>query len=266
MKETINKMSFSGADINVYVMVSPEALFKKQKELTKNGENILFQSDPFLTGNSGVTSYEQQELRQQAVQQSTLNNYTEVINENNDVMLAFNSSFKKLAELQTISYSIYRDKEHVKALGQVTPKGFTRGYVTIAGTMIFTVFHEAVLAELFKNSFIDDYFNGTRIDQLPPLDLFLTFTNEQGDISKLGIFGVEFMNEGQVMSIQDLITENSVNYVARHITRLEGVNSPYATDDDMFATAASSYKRLALASGEIKKAADELKAEKQRFL
>jgi hypothetical protein len=41
--------------------------------------------------------------------------------------------------------------------------------------------------------------------------------NEYGAVSRLVLYGVELVNEGQTMSIDDLITENVVNFVARHI-------------------------------------------------
>lgn len=258
MKELLHHMSYSGSDINVYVMVSPESLFSKQKELANSGDLLI--NDPAFLG--GIPDPFLEELRSEVKGQIA----SEIKADNFNELLKFNSSFIKLAELQTISYSIYREKEQVKALGQATPKGFTRGYVTIAGTMIFTMFYEAVMAQLFRESFIDDLFNGTRIDQLPPLDLFITFTNEQGYLSKMGIFGAEFMNEGQVMSIQDLITENSVNYVARHITRVEAVNSPNKINQELYQLMLNNPARLSLAPGEIRKAAEEIKAEKRFFL
>ena len=43
----------------------------------------------------------------------------------------------------------------------------------------------------------------------------------------MSLFGVEFLNEGQVMSVQDLYTETSITYVAKEKTRLKDVNSIY---------------------------------------
>lgn len=130
----------------------------------------------------------------------------------------------KLAELQTISYSIYRDKQEVRGLGNPGHLGVTRGMETIAGTMIFTVFDDAVLSRLMRDRYGEGQ-RSLRIDQLPPLDLFIYLANETGQASKMSIFGVEFMNEGQVMSAQDLITENSVNYIAKYISRLRPIGA-----------------------------------------
>jgi len=152
------------------------------------------------------------------------------------------SYLKKLGEISTLSYSIYRQKSSVVPLGYTFPKGFTRGPRTIAGTMIFTVFDKSVFSELTTKAFLDagtldDKANYILIDQLPPLDIYVSFQNEYGDtfndhgrqrnipnMSKMAIFGVELINEGQVVSIEDLFTENSVNFIAKHISPMEKVD------------------------------------------
>src|SRR5690606_39902774 len=50
-------------------------------------------------------------------------------------------------ELATISYSIHRELNPVRALGTINPKGYCRGPRTTAGSLIFTVFNRHVLYE-----------------------------------------------------------------------------------------------------------------------
>lgn len=129
-----------------------------------------------------------------------------------------NSSTKVLAECQTISLSTYRDKRAVRACGSVYPKGFTRGARDLAGSLIFTVFDQHVLWDILQTDPSDFDGNTTRaaiMDQLPPVDILILFANEYGSISRMTIYGVEFVSEGQTMSIEDLLTENAVNFVAR---------------------------------------------------
>jgi hypothetical protein len=91
--------------------------------------------------------------------------------------------------------------------------------------MIFTVFNKEVLSAMLVQNYQldaadkDNYgvWAAVLIDQIPPFDITISFVNEYGAISKLVLFGVELVNEGQTMSIDDLITENVVNFVARHI-------------------------------------------------
>ena len=138
----------------------------------------------------------------------------------------------ELGNLQTITYSIHREKFPVRTLGRVYPKSYVRGSRTIAGSMIFTVIDQHILWELlnantrFYNTGVkgsDSHypeFTTSLVDQLPPFDVTLLFANEIGDVSYMVLYGVEIVNEGQTMSIQDLLTENVVQYVARDIDPL----------------------------------------------
>ncbi len=135
---------------------------------------------------------------------------------------------KVLAEVQTISISTHRDKQAVRACGKVYPVGFTRGQREIAGSLIFTVFNEHVLYELLEahpSDFDATAYTSCLLDQLPPLDITIAFANEYGHTSRMGVYGVEFVNEGQTMSIEDILTENVVNYVARDFDPMRGVKS-----------------------------------------
>jgi len=128
-------------------------------------------------------------------------------------------STKVLAECQTLSLSTMRDKKAVRACGSVYPKGFTRGPREIAGSLIFTVFDEHVLYQFLEAhaSDFDAYAGITSavMDQLPPVDIILSFSNEYGRTSRMTIYGVEFVADGQTMSIEDIITEQVVSFVAR---------------------------------------------------
>ena len=47
--------------------------------------------------------------------------------------------------------------------------------------------------------------------------IYLTFFNEYGNAAKMKIFGVTIVDEGQTMSIDDLITEQTYTFMARGI-------------------------------------------------
>lgn len=55
-------------------------------------------------------------------------------------------------------------------------------------------------------------------DQLMPFDITLLGANEYGHAITRKIFGVEILNEGGGVSIDDLVLENQMSFVARHIT------------------------------------------------
>lgn len=135
-------------------------------------------------------------------------------------------STKVLAEVQTLSISTHRVKEPVRACGKVYPVGFCRGQREIAGSIIFTVFNEHVLYELLEahpSDFDSMNYSSSLLDQMPPMDITIAFANEYGHTSRMAIYGVEFINEGQTMSIEDIITENVVNYVARDFDPMRSV-------------------------------------------
>lgn len=127
-----------------------------------------------------------------------------------------------LGELQTISYSMHRENTPVRFLGKVNPVAFVKGPRTIAGSMIFTVFNYYAFYRLqqFQSAVSSGLYPVA--DMLPPFDIVLTFSNELGALSKLKIYGVTMVDEGQTMSVDDLITEQTYSYMARGIQPLLG--------------------------------------------
>lgn len=128
-----------------------------------------------------------------------------------------------LATLQTLSLQTFREKVAVRALGNSYCKGYTRGPRTIAGSMIFTVFNEHALAKLIRAMSGKASIYGERdteissliADQLPPIDLTIVMANEYGQLAQMGIYGVEFVTDGMTMSVEDILTEEVVQFVAR---------------------------------------------------
>ena len=129
--------------------------------------------------------------------------------------------FIELAELQTISYSIHRENSPVRTLGHVNPRGFVKGSRTIAGSLIFTVFNEYAFYRIkqFQRAIAENNYSPLA-DMLPPFDVVLTFFNEYGLAAKMKLFGITIVDEGQTMSIDDLITEQTYTYMARGIQPL----------------------------------------------
>lgn len=126
-----------------------------------------------------------------------------------------------LGNLQTISYSTFREVDPVRSLGKTYADGYTRGPRTVAGTIVWTVLDQYVLAEALKYSYVDDYDPSTiLIDQIPPFNIIITFNNEYGDVATMGIYGVRIMNEGSTFSIDDMITEQTNSFVAADIDML----------------------------------------------
>lgn len=126
-----------------------------------------------------------------------------------------------LGNIQTISYSTFREVNPVRSLGKIYPDAYTRGPRTVAGTLVWTVLDQHVLAEALKYSYVDDYDPSTiLIDQIPPFNIIITFNNEYGDVATMGIYGIRMVNEGATFSIDDMITEQTNTYVASDIDML----------------------------------------------
>jgi hypothetical protein len=140
------------------------------------------------------------------------------------VMVQLNNKIIVLGNLETFSYSIHREKSPVRVLGRSHAKGYTAGGRTVAGSMIFIVFDRAPLWDVIKEiNYIRNPTDRTTSpvpDQLPPLDLILLFHNEYGHSSLVRLYGVEFIDEGQVYSINDLYSECTMSYVARDMDQM----------------------------------------------
>ena len=156
--------------------------------------------------------------------------YVNLVNEYVDQLDALSkadtesSSTVVLGTLQTMSVQSFREKHAVRALGHAYAKGYTRGTRTIGGSCIFTVFNEHALSRLirsmgtsaaFRSGEKDSELSTLLADQLPPIDLTIAFANEYGALSEFRLYGVEFVSDGIVLSIEDLLTEESMNFVAR---------------------------------------------------
>lgn len=138
------------------------------------------------------------------------------------------SASMPIAEIQTLAWSIYREKNPIRTLGSVYPRDYVRGPRTIAGTMVFTLFDKSALHDLLVLG-LNPYSTGTKadrdyykdttalIDQLPPLDFSIVGDNEYGKSMHMNLWGIDFMNDGGTFSIEDLYTETVIQYVARDI-------------------------------------------------
>ena len=133
-----------------------------------------------------------------------------------------------LGSLQTISISTHQDKRPVRSLGNINAKEYTMGQRTIAGSLVFAVFDKHFADQMFKDSL--ESINQTETqkistimlpDELPPFDITISYANEYGHTSRMALYGVRLINEGQVMSINDIYTENTYQFVA---TALEPLN------------------------------------------
>jgi hypothetical protein len=152
--------------------------------------------------------------------------------------------------IQTISVSTFRDKSPVRALGYANVKGHTRGVRTIAGSMIFAVLNTHPLRKLINRLVPYDYewsfdryshvapagSNNMFPDMIPPFNVMIVYKNELGSAAMLQLIGIDLTNDGLVTSIEDLLTEKTVQYRARDLRVFQGVqgaNGLWPGQDDV---------------------------------
>lgn len=167
-----------------------------------------------------------------------------------------------IGELQAITYSVTREKGPVYVMGDPNPKSFSRGKRGIAGSLVFSIFDRDALDELKNLSKV--HRNGLNtsgdlsaggngevrtaqeqasfvgatglvemwqkkvrpnyIDEIPPFDITINFLNEAGHASRMEIYGVEILNEGMGMSIDDLTSEKACTFIARSINEMTAMD------------------------------------------
>ncbi len=156
-----------------------------------------------------------------------------------------------IATLSGITWSVTREKAPIYTLGSANPRCFSRGKRGIAGSLIFTTFDRPALYDMLVDNKDDNsimYF--TRIsnvlpglggaahrgilpasdqsidviqampyyaDQIPPFDVTITYGNEYGQGAVKNLYGCEILNEGSGVSMDDVMIEETMTFVAREV-------------------------------------------------
>lgn len=178
-----------------------------------------------------------------------------------DIVCTFNGT--PIGSLSGITWSVTREKAPVFTMGSPNPRSFSRGKRGIAGSMIFTTFDRPALYNLIQNSIArDDFKIWTRnwnnlpnmnsnlaanivpvdavssevvsvlpyyADQIPPFDVTITYANEYGQAAVRAIYGVELLNEGSGVSMDDMQIEETMTYVAREVGPMIPTNRTFAS-------------------------------------
>lgn len=238
----IQETSYSGCDIKVLVHIynptssaalSGTATSKQLGELEKQRQSLERQTSELetklTTTKQGTPAAQKYAARLASLASKTAQIEAALQSSNADhgEESTEQGTTKVLMELQTLSISLHRDKQPVRALGSVYPRGYCRGGRLLAGTMVATVFDKHAFYD-FMQSHPSDFdgwnYTSSVADQIPPMDLTVVFANELGALSRMALYGVEFTDEGLTLSIQDILTETTFNYVARDYDPMRAVN------------------------------------------
>jgi hypothetical protein len=111
-----------------------------------------------------------------------------------------------------IKFMSDKDDAHPDAAGAIAPVAIAQA------TNVLNAGNQVQAAESSLTTNIDEdqeamapWFS----DQIPPFDITLAAANEYGSFAVMRIFGVEILNEGYGVSIDDIVSEQQMTYVAR---------------------------------------------------
>jgi hypothetical protein len=127
-------------------------------------------------------------------------------------------------ELATISFSTYRDKFPVRALGHVNAKGYTKAGRTVAGSLIFTMFEKSIINQIVEEIYSKKF--NIIPDELPAFSIDITMANEYGNKTHIALFGVEIVEGNQVMTVDTLQTNEQYSFVAQDIVLVDSEKKP----------------------------------------
>lgn len=155
------------------------------------------------------------------------------------------SAFIHLKSVVTLSYSVYRAKIPVFHVGSNTISGFALGNKTVAGSIIKTLTFKDDLTsylEFYRGESIEykdknstpnlgskirisqKEFDSVMRDDLTPFNIYSYNTSEYtGHIICDAIYGATVINNGQVQSIENLITENTISFIAHSVRQAHDV-------------------------------------------
>jgi hypothetical protein len=170
-----------------------------------------------------------------------------------------------IGTLAGITWSVTREKAPIYTMGSPNPRSFSRGKRGIAGSLIFTVFDRPSLYNMLvtakerndssvkyftrSSNILPGYDDSGRVthrgvtphdqqsldvrssfpyyaDQIPPFDVTITFANEYGQAAVRSIYGVELLNEGSGASMDDIVIEETMTFVARELGPMVATGQP----------------------------------------
>jgi len=174
----------------------------------------------------------------------------------------------EIGALSGITFSVTREKAPIYTMGSPNPRSFSRGKRGIAGSLIFTVFDRPALYTMLDENVSKDakahqFFTRAHntlpgdpnhkrgiarvadqtqsvvskvpyyADQIPPFDITITFANEYGQAAVRSIYGVELLNEGSGASMDDIVLEETMTYVARELGPMYTVDISALSGEDL---------------------------------
>jgi len=140
-----------------------------------------------------------------------------------------------MTTVQSLSYSIHREKKSVVPLGNSYPRFVIRGSRTIAGSMTFVLTHEDPLLALSSRMKMDSDFGLLYTplpDMITPFDIVMILQNEYGAGAYLRLYALDITDYGAVVAEQNAYVEITATYIARDIDLFIPTSSKWYLDND----------------------------------
>jgi hypothetical protein len=178
--------------------------------------------------------------------------FTPVGGSSTHVLLEFptmGEGFLYMGSAITVSYSVYRSKTPVFNCGNSLIDGFAIGHKYVAGSIVSTMFLKDELSDFIqKNNDIEEIKNSeyavysenlmrkqslkeihtSMKDDIAAFNMHIIFTSEYSlKATRIIIYDATFINNGQVMSVNDIITEGTLSFVARDIREQHDMNDSF---------------------------------------
>ena len=139
-----------------------------------------------------------------------------------------------LKHLATSSLSIHEAKSPVRALGHKSVRGFTESVRTIAGSLVLVVVKDHPLKDLilkdeFNYNISEDFLSSSRTPRrkistlLNKFNMYLIYKTELSVNEKASILirGIRIVNESIVTSVNDMVSEVMVQFVAEEVEEFD---------------------------------------------
>jgi hypothetical protein len=155
-----------------------------------------------------------------------------------------------LNNLQTFSYSIFREKYEVQTIGSSNVRGHTRGTRTVAGSLIFAAAAEHPFLPMLRTALLRTTYSGTTYpDELLPFDMVINFTSNSpykttsGDnmaiSSRIIITGINLTSDASTWSIHQPSSEVVMQFTALDVSPLVRDDAEIPGPGQRFALAGS---------------------------
>lgn len=225
--------SFAGSDYR-FMFYVPVPF--NQEQISKIAAVIDAELQSLQTNKApSITSKPLQSVTDKDRQIDSLNEYKKMLNKysNNQIPIVIDS-------IQTLSFQIHTDIQPVRSLKFKYPRGYCVGQRLIAGSIIATVLNEHPFMDVMELNNVLRYLqskalgaasenyryldvlkgvdeSSSVVDEIPPMNILIQGVNEQGDAVESTLYGVKLINDGTVISAQDMITEQTFSFVAQDI-------------------------------------------------